>query len=169
MSSEPSTTTSPELPVVVQPQTRAPDEIEVEAVITIPSPEAFDIEEPRKTGNESEEACDSDPEALLRYGELVLKLNRMKTQRDQRKRKIAGDRNALPDIKDMEKNVEQTMQKVTELTRMLEEARQIAASACSAHEDTIKKIDEIETAEQEWEQLVADHKVLLTQLNNVID
>jgi hypothetical protein len=169
MSSEPSTTTSPEISVVVQPRTRALDEIGVRAVITIPSPEAFDTAESRKTGDESEEPCNSDPEALLRYGELVLKLNRLKTQRDQRKRQIAADRDALPDIKDMEKNVEQARQKVIELTRMLEEAREIAASACSAHDDTIKKTDEIETAEQELEHIVADHKDLLTQLNNVIN
>jgi hypothetical protein len=159
MSSEPSTTTSPELPVVVQPRTRAP----------IPSPEAFGTGEPRKTGNESEEACNSDSEALLHYGKLVLDLNRKRTQRDLCKQKIAADRNALPEIKDMEENVEQAMQKVAELTRMLEAAHQIAASACSARDATITKMDEIKTAEQELEQIVAKHEVLRTELDNFID
>jgi hypothetical protein len=159
MSSDPSTTTSPELLVVVQPRTRVP----------IPSPEAFDTGEPRKTGIESEEACNSDSEALLHYGKLVLDLNRKKTQRDLCKQKIAADRNALPEIKDMEENVEQAMQKVAELTRMLEAAHQIAASACSARDDTITKMDEIKTAEQELEQIVAKHEVLRTELDNFID
>jgi hypothetical protein len=48
-------------------------------------------------------------------------------------------------------------------------ARQIAASACSAREVTINKTEEIGTAEQELEQLIADHKVLRAQLDNLID
>jgi hypothetical protein len=106
MSSEPSTTTSPELLVVVQPRTHAPDEIGVEAVIIIPSPKALDIGEPRKTRNESDEASNPDPETLRYYGMLVFDLNRMKTRRDLCKQKIAVDRNTLPDIKDKDKDVE---------------------------------------------------------------
>jgi hypothetical protein len=169
MSSEPIATTSSELPVLVQPQVPIQDEIEAEAVITIQSSEASDTEGTRKPGDESEESCDSDPEAQLRYGKLVSRLHKLKTQRDRRKREIAADRNALPDMETLGKNVEQATQKVTELTRMLEEARQIAASACSAREATINKTDEIETAEQELEQLIADHKVLRAQLDNLID
>jgi hypothetical protein len=169
MFSEPSTTTSPELLVVVQPRTRAPDVIRVEDVTTIPSPGAFGTEEPRKSVDESEEACNSDPEALRHYGQLALDLNRIKTRRDLCKQNIAAGRDALPDIKDMEKDVEQAMQKVAELTSMLEEAHQVATSACSAREATITKMGEIETAEQELEQLVAKHEVLRTELDNFID
>jgi hypothetical protein len=46
MSSEPSATTSPELPVLVQPQVPIQDEIEVEAVITIQSFEERELENP---------------------------------------------------------------------------------------------------------------------------
>jgi hypothetical protein len=162
-------TTIPELPVLVQPQTPAPDEIEVEAVVTIPSPEASDIEEIREPGAGSEESCDSDPEVQRRYGKIVSKLRRMRIKRDKRKREIAADRSALPDMKILEQNVEQATQRVAELTRMLEEASQIAASACSAREGAINKIDEMEIAERELEQLIADHKVVRTQLDNIID
>jgi flagellar biosynthesis chaperone FliJ len=92
----------------------------------------------------------------------VSKLHKMRVRRDKRKREIAADRNALPDMDFLEKNVEQATRKVTELTRMLEEARQVAASAYSARAATINKIDEIETAERELEQLIGDHKVLRT-------
>jgi hypothetical protein len=169
MSSEPSTTTSPKSLVVVQPRTYAPDEIGVEAVITIPSPKALDIGEPRKTRNESDEASNPDPETLRHYGMLVFDLNRMKTRRDLCKQNIAVDRNTLPDIKDKDKDVEQAMQKVAELTRMLEKAHKIAAAACSAREATITKMDEIETAKLELEQLVAEHEVLRTELDNYVD
>ena len=169
LSSEPSTTTSPELLVVVQPRTHASDEIGVEAVITIPGPEALDTGEPRKTGNESDEAFDFDPETLRHFGKLVLDLNRTKTRRDLCKQKIATDRNALPDIKDMEQDEERAMQKVAELTRMLEEAHETAVAARSAREATITKMGEIRTAEQELEQLVAKHEVLRTGLDNFID
>ena len=169
MSLKSSTTTNPELPVAVQPRTHAPDDVGIEAVITIQSPGALDTGEPRKTSNESEEACNSDPEAVLRYGKLVLGLNRMRSQRDLSEQKIAADRNALPDIKDMDKNVEQAMQKVAELERMLEEAHQTAASACSARDATITKMGEIETAEQELEQLVAEHEILRAELAKITD
>jgi hypothetical protein len=169
MSSEPSAKTSSESSVPVHPQAPVRDEIEVEAVIMIPSFEASDTAETRRPGDGSEESCDSDPEVQLRYGKLVSKLHRMRVRRDKRKREIAADRNALPDMDFLEKNVEQATRKVTELTRMLEEARQIAASAYSTRAATINKIDEIETAERELEQLIADHKVLRTQLDNVID
>jgi hypothetical protein len=125
MSSEPSATTSSELPVLVEPQAPTRDEIEVEAVIMIPSFEASDTEETRRPGDGSEESCDSDPEVQLRYGKLVSKLHRMRIRRDKRRRAIAADRNALTDMNSLEKNVEQATRKVTELTRTLEEARRI--------------------------------------------
>jgi hypothetical protein len=61
------------------------------------------------------------------------------------------------------------MQKVAELTRMLEKAHKIAAAACSAREATITKMDEIETTKLELEQLVAEHEVLRTELDNYVD
>jgi hypothetical protein len=169
ISSEPSATTSSELPVLVQPQMPIQDEIEAEAFIAIPTSEASDTEGTRKPGDGTEEPCDSHPEVQLRYGKIVSKLHGMKNLRDKRKREIAADRDALPDVKILGQNVEQATQKVTELTHMLEEARQIAASACSAREIAINKIDEIEIAERELDQLIADHRVLRTQLDNIID
>jgi hypothetical protein len=61
------------------------------------------------------------------------------------------------------------MQKVAELTRMLEKAHKIAAAAYSAREATITKMDEIETTKLELEQLVAEHEVLRTELDNYVD
>jgi hypothetical protein len=74
----------------------------------------------------------------------VSKLHKLKTQRNRRKGEVAADRNALPDMQTLEKNVEQATQKVTELTRMLEEARLIAASACNdhiTHHERLQRVD----------------------------
>lgn len=87
----------------------------------------------------------------------------MKGRRERQTQKINAERNALPDINILEKNVEQTAEKVTELTR-LEEARQYAASAHSDLEATTNKIKEIETAEREVEQLVVESREIRRQL-----
>ena len=169
ISLEPSAMTSSEVALLEQPQMPLRDEIEAEAVIAMPSSEASDIDGIRKPGAGSLESCDPHQEVQLHYGRIVSELHEMKISRDRRKREIAANRNALPNMKILEQNVEQSMQKVTELTRMLEEARQIAASASSAREIAINEIDEIEIARQKLAQHIADHKVLRTKLDNIID
>jgi hypothetical protein len=62
------------------------------------------------------------------------------------------------------KNVEQKEETVKELTRLLEQARESAISARGDLEATKNKINDIETAEQEVEQLIVTSKELRSQL-----
>ena len=92
------------------------------------------------------------------------RLRRMKGRRERKTQKIEAERNALPDIQILEKTVEETVEKVAELRRVLEEACELAETARKDLEVTLNKTREIEIAEREVEQLKVDSKELRSQL-----
>jgi vacuolar-type H+-ATPase subunit I/STV1 len=109
-------------------------------------------------------SLDSDHEAQLHYGKLVSKIRKMKDQCEHKIQKIDAERNALPDMEILEKNVKETAEKVAEFRRVYEEACQSAETARKDLEVTTNKISEIENAEREVEQLKAVSKELRSQL-----
>ena len=82
----------------------------------------------------------------------MTEIRKLKARRERKIQKIQADRNALPDINILEKNVEETAEKVAELRRILEEARESAETARKDLEVTLNKRREIENAERQVEQ-----------------
>jgi hypothetical protein len=105
-----------------------------------------------------------DHEEQLRLGRLVSRIRDKQKQYRRLKHGIEEERKALPDVKILEENVEQKAGRVADLTRLLEEARQSDKMARSDLEVTTTKITEIETAEREAEQIIADSEKLRSQL-----
>jgi hypothetical protein len=85
----------------------------------------------------------------------------MKDRHERQTQQTNAERNALPDIKILEKNFEQKEETVKELTRLLEQTREFTLGDLEA----IKiKINDIETTKQEVEQLVVTSKELRSRL-----
>ena len=162
--SEPLSTTQPKSPAMNQPQTHTQDEEETESAMARPDSAASEVGEAYRRVEIEERSLDSDHEDQLRYGKLVKRLRIMKDERMRKTQKIEAERNALPDIQILEKTVEETVEKVAELRRVLEEACQLAETARKDLEGTLNKTSEIEIAEREVEQLKVDSKELRSQL-----
>jgi hypothetical protein len=103
-------------------------------------------------------------EEVLRLGMMVTRLQDMGDRRRRKQRKIDEERIALPDVEILEENAKQEAEKVTELTRLLEEARKSAETACIDLEATRTKKKEIEADQREVEQMRADYQELHNQL-----
>lgn len=95
----------------------------------------------------------------------MTEIRKLKARRERKIQKIQADRNALPDINILEKNVEETAEKVAELRRILEEARESAETARKDLEVTLNKRREIENAERQVEQRIGDFEELRSQLD----
>jgi hypothetical protein len=101
---------------------------------------------------------------VLRLGMMVTQLQEMGDLRRRKQRKIDEERIALPDVKILEEDAKQEAEKVTELTRLLEEARRSAENKRKDLEVTRTKKKEIEADQREVEQIEADSKELRSQL-----
>jgi hypothetical protein len=151
-------------PMLLQPQTHTRVDTGPKAITRRQGPTASDAEGIRRHDDVPEDPCNSDYEHQLHYGKLVNDLRKLKGRRERQTQQINAERNALPDIKILAKNVEQKEETIKELTRLLEQARESAMSARGNLEATKNKINDIETAEQEVEQLVVTSIELRSQL-----
>ena len=95
----------------------------------------------------------------------MTEIRKLKARRERKIQKILADRNALPDINILVRNVEETAEKVAELRRILEEARESAETARKDLEVTLNKRREIENAERQVEQRIGDFEELRSQLD----
>jgi hypothetical protein len=147
-----------------QPQTHTQEEEEPGSAMERPDSAASDVGGANRHHDILKGSLDSDHEAQLHYGKLVSKIRKMKDQCEHKIQKIDAERNALPDMEILEKNVKETAEKVAEFRRVYEEACQSAETARKDLEVTTNKISEIENAEREVEQLKAVSKELRSQL-----
>jgi len=163
--SEVLSTTHSKSPATIQPPAHTHDEDEPESAIARPDSAGSEAGGADRYGDIAKGSPDSNHKDQLRYGKLVTEIRKLKARRERKIQKIQADRNALPDINILEKNVEETAEKVAELRCILEEARESAETARKDLEVTLSKRREIENAERQVEQRIVDFRELRGQLD----
>lgn len=115
------------------------------------------IDDSKDTDQEGEEEPD--------YGSIVRELRRMKRERKTQELEIEAERSTLPDIKALEKDAGEALEKAAEQVRLADEARKVSEMIHSKLEAALAASNKIAVAEEKLEQLTQESKQLRNQLD----